>query len=93
MYWTKYVKTIEFYTENYYNSTNISKGNKEKSANMSILKKCVCKNAATVENCGLTLNAICSCIHYYCQCGSSPADYVATDNAHYWPNEASDAGV
>lgn len=60
---------------------------------MSILKKCVCKNAATVENCGLILNAICRCIYDICQCGSSPRDYIDADNTFYWTSEAYESGV
>lgn len=54
------------------------------------LRKLVHGKAATVENCGVVQRGFCRCGHDYCQCGSSPSDYIASDNQHYWSSEASE---
>lgn len=45
---------------------------------------------ATAVNCGLARNT-CECYHDYCECGSSPRDYIDSDNHNYWADESNQA--
>lgn len=54
---------------------------------MSKLKKRVYGKMITAENCAVAGNS-CNCFHTYCECGSSPRDYIDAHTQHYWSDES-----